>query len=182
MPSHWGCLLVCSHGNVFCLCKYGTRWANIKEGAEGRAGEKKIKKLLRGISPYLEPANNSRLVSGRWPSWPPTKLPSGWSNALAWTGVRGQSTRLRKVRVTLDGNTGKECCTIQNESRWRRSQLISQFVLSVPGVISFKYCFITLTWKKNPVKISFKCQWLVRRSPLSASWVAVEPSTFQKIP
>lgn len=149
MPSHWGCLLVCSHGNVFCLCKYGTRRANIKEGAEGRA---KKKNCVVESRPIWSRLIIQRLVSGRWRAWPRTKLPSGWSDALAWTGIRGQSTRQRRVRVTLDGNTGKECCTIQNVSRWCHSQLISQFVLSVPGVISFKYCFITPNWKKRKRK------------------------------
>lgn len=64
----------------------------------------------------------------------------------------GRSTRLRGVRVTLDGNTGKECCTIQNVSRRCRSQLISQFVRSVSGAISFKYCFITPKWGKKKKK------------------------------
>lgn len=38
---------------------------------------------------------------------------------------------------------GKNVAPIQNVSRRRSSQLISHFVRSVRGVLSFKYCFNT---------------------------------------
>lgn len=50
-------------------------------------------KLHYRISSYLERANNLWFVSSRYLSWPCTKLPSDWRDALASMGISGLSPR-----------------------------------------------------------------------------------------